>query len=140
MQDRRAVKLLVRNQSGEFLVLQRSGAHPRWPHRPDLPGGLIKSHENDTEALDRKIREEMDIILATENAVQIGYDAEYEPGEGLMTRVLYMLKIEQSNLPIKLSSEHEHFEWRTVADMRGFELPYQILIQTALDFYLPAQQ
>lgn len=139
MPDRRAVKLLVHSRVGEFLVLYRSHTHPIWPHWPDLPGGAVESGETDIQALDREIREEMDVMLPTEDAIQIGYDAEYEPGDGLITRVLYMLKIEQDNLPIKLSWEHEHFAWLPAGELQGFEPPYQTLVQVALDFYLPLE-
>ena len=136
MQDRRSIKLLIHNGRGEFLVLRRSASHPDLPHALDLPGGLVESSETDIEALDREIAEEIDLVLNTEDAVRVGFDAEYEPGEGMMTRVLYMLKLETPRPRIELSDEHNGFDWVDKATLRGFLPPYQILVSTALDFYL----
>lgn len=136
MHDRRSVKLLIRNTQGEFLVLRRSDTHPTLPHALDLPGGLVESGESDLAALDRELSEEIGLVLNTEDAVHIGYDAEYEPGEGMMTRVLYMLKLETPRPLVRLSSEHEGFDWVNKDVLRGFEPPFQVLVRTALDFYL----
>lgn len=136
MQDRRSVKLLIRNGQEEFFVLRRSDTHPSQPHALDLPGGEVESGEQDLAALDRELAEETGLVLNTEDAVRIGYDAEYEPGEGMMTRVLYMLKLETSRPLVQLSDEHEGFDWVDKDTLRGFEPPFQVLVRTALDFYL----
>lgn len=136
MQDRRSVKLLIRNGQGEFLVLRRSASHPTQPHALDLPGGEVEPGEQDLEALDRELAEETGLVLNTEDAVDIGFDAEYEPGEGMMTRVLYMLKLETNRPYIQLSSEHEGYDWVQIDTLRGFEPPFQVLVRTAIDFYL----
>ncbi len=136
MQDRRSVKLLIRNGQGEFLVLRRSDTHPTMPRALDLPGGLAEPGEEDLTALDRELAEETGLVLNTEDAVHIGYDTEYEPGEGMMTRVLYMLKIETARPRVALSWEHAGFDWVDKDTLRGFEPPFQVLIRTALDFYL----
>lgn len=136
MQDRRSVKLLIRNGQGEFLVLRRSSSHTTQPRALDLPGGLVESGEQDLEALDRELAEETGLVLNTEDAIHIGFDAEYEPGEGMMTRVLYMLKLETPRPYIQLSGEHDGYDWVQIDTLRGFEPPFQVLVRTALDFYL----
>ena len=136
MQDRRSVKLLIRNAQGEFLVLRRSRSHPFYPQALDLPGGFVESGEQDLAALDRELAEETGLVLNTEDAIHIGFDAEYEPGEGMMTRVLYMLKLETPRPYVQLSSEHEGYDWVDQDTLRGFLPPYQVLVSTALDFYL----
>lgn len=136
MQDRRSVKLLIRNGNGEFLMLRRSSTHPTLASTLDLPGGEVELGEKDLVALDRELLEETGLVLNTEDAVHIGFDAEYEPGIGMMTRVLYMLKIETPRPLVRLSSEHEGFDWVDKETLRGFEPPFQVLVRTALDFYL----
>lgn len=136
MQDRRSVKLLIRNGQGEFLVLRRSASHPTQPRALDLPGGEVEPGEQDLSALDRELAEETGLVLNTEDAVHIGFDAEYEPGEGMMTRVLYMLKLETPRPYVQLSAEHESYDWVDVDTLRGFEPPFQVLVRTAIDFYL----
>lgn len=136
MQDIRSVKLLIRNAQGEFLVLRRSSSHPTQPHALDLPGGEVEYGETDLSALDRELSEETGLVLNTEDAVHIGYDAEYEPGEGMTTRVLYMLKLETPRPLVRLSSEHEAYDWVDIDTLRGFEPPFQVLVRTAIDFYL----
>lgn len=138
MQDRRVVELLVRNLDGKFLVLTSNDLSVA-PNQPFLVRGEAKAQEDDTATLDRVLREDLNIFLQTHEAIQIGYDSEYEPGEGVITRVLYMLKIPGTHLNIVLSERFSSYEWRDANTMRGFEPPMQVLVQTALDFYLPAQ-
>lgn len=136
MEDRRSVKLLIWNSEGEFLVLKRSDEYPELLGTFDLPGGAAWPGETDTATLDRKIAQEIGLVLNTEDAVHIGYDTEYEPGEGMMTRVLYMLKLETSRPLVRLSPAHAGFDWVDKETLRGFEPPFQVLVRTALDFYL----
>lgn len=136
MQDQRIVKILIRNQQGEFLVMRRSMSRPKRPGLLDLPGGHIDVGETDLQGLDRELAEETGLVLNTEDAIHIGFDAEYEPGEGMCTRILYMLKIETERPMIRLSEEHEGFEWVTQDEVGGFDPPFQVLVHTALDFYL----
>lgn len=137
MNDTRVVKLLIHSGRDDFLVLRRSGTHPTQPHMYDLPGGVVDPGESDVIALDRELSEETGLVLNTEDALHIGFDAEYEPGRGMMTRVLYMLKIETVRPMVQLSYEHEAFDWMGRDQLRGFELPFQVLVQMAVDFYLP---
>lgn len=137
MQDTRVVKLLLYSGRDDFLVLKRSATHSTQPHMVDLPGGEVGMGENDLKALDRELSEETGLVLNTEDAIHIGFDAEYEPGLGMMTRVLYMLKIETVRPLVQLSYEHESFDWVGKEKLRGFEPPFQVLVQTAVDFYLP---
>lgn len=118
------------------MVLRRSGTHPIWPHAPDLPGGDVEPGETDLLAIDRELSEETGLVLNTEDALHIGYDSEYEPGEGMMTRVLYMLKIETPRPRIELSWEHEGYGWVDKDALARFEPPFQVLVRTAIDFYL----
>ncbi|NLA42840.1 NUDIX hydrolase [Candidatus Saccharibacteria bacterium] len=136
MNDRRIVKLLVRNLDGDFLVLRRSETHSSSSHLPDLPGGHVEDGESDIATLDRRLRDELGLFLQTQEAVEVGFDAEYEPGEGLVTVVLYLIKINQSRLPIRLSDDHEGFDWVNSSQLRSFDPPLQVLVQTALDFYV----
>lgn len=140
MQDKRIVKLLVRNREGNYLVLHRDVITPDKRFLPDLPGGETLPGENDTVALDRMLREDLNIFLQTQDAIEIGFDSEYEPGEGVVTRVLYMLKIPSTHLDFVLSDTLEGYEWSAGSAMRGFEPAFQVMVQTALDFYVPAEE
>ena len=136
MQDQRIIKLLIHNQQEEFFVMRRSMSRTSRPGLPDLPGGHIQVDETDLTGLDRELVEETGLVLNTEDAIHVGYDAEYEPGEGMCTRVLYMLKIETARPRINLSKEHEGYEWVKKDKLTGFDPPYQVLVSTAIDFYL----
>lgn len=139
MQDARHVKLLVRNREGNFLVLRQQVIDAVITEAPDLPGGLAAVGEDDVATLDRVLRDEFNIFLQTQEAVQVGYDVEYEPGEGLMTRVLYLLKIDREWMPLGAGRDTVHYDWLPAHKLRNFEPPFQVLVQTALDFYLPSE-
>lgn len=138
MHDTRDVKLLLYSGRDDFLVLRRGATSLGQAHALDLPGGEVGIGEGDIAALDRGIAEQTGLVLNTEDAIQIGFDAEYEPGRGMITRVLYMLKIETIRPMVRLSDEYVAFDWMSHAQLRGFEPALQVLVQTAVDFYLPA--
>lgn len=131
--------LLVRNPQGYFLSLRVSGVegqHSRYMH---LPSALALPGENDTQTLDRAVRDDLGVFLQTQEALQIGYDSEYQPGEGVLTQVLYMLKIPTEYINLTLGAGFESFTWRAPGEMRDFEPATQVLVQTALDFYVPQE-
>ena len=136
MQDQRIVKLLVRNRAGSFLVLEEAMIDAIRTTRPDLPGGPTHEGESDIAALDRILRARYNVFFQTQEAVHVGFDAEYEPGEGLITRVLYLLKIEDTHVPLAAGREAVQFTWEPATSLRGFDPPFQVLVQTALDFYV----
>lgn len=138
MQDTRVVKLLLYSGRDDFLVLRKGSSHLDQAHALDLPGGEVSAGEGDLVALDRGIARQTGLVLNTEDAIQIGFDAEYEPGRGMITCVLYMLKIETVRPMVQLGDEHAAFDWTSQAQLRGFEPPIQVLVQTAVDFYLPS--
>lgn len=137
MHDTRIVKLLVRNPQGRFLSLSLSGQYTTGVPYAQLPTAIAHPGEGDVEALDRSVREDLGLFLQTQEALHIGFDSEYVPGEGVITNVLYMLKIPGEYLNITLGERFETFKWRSAAQMRDFDPASQVLVQTALDFYVP---
>lgn len=140
MHEARIVYLLVRNPQGVCLTLQgalregeASSTHSL------LPSAKVRVGENDTQALDRAVRDDLGIFLQTQAALEVGYDTEYIPGEGVVTKVLYLLKIPTEFINITLGESFERFSWRQASELRTFEPVLQVLVQTALDFYMPAQ-
>lgn len=104
-----------------------------------LPSALALSSESDIQTLDRAVRDDLGVFLQTQEALQIGYDSEYQPGEGVLTQVLYMLKIPTEYINVTLGASFESFAWRAPREMRDFEPATQVLVQTALDFYVPQE-
>lgn len=140
MHDQRIVKLLIRNPKGKFLILRSAGVYAQGARYAELPSAVAQMGEDDVAVLDRAVRDDLGIFLQTQEALQIGFDSEYEPGEGVMTRVLYMLKIPGEYLNITLGERYEKFEWRSASEMRDFDPANQVLVQTALDFYVPGAE
>ena len=139
MQDTRTIKILLRNARGEFLVLRRADEVYASQTIIDLPGASQGIGQTDAQAMDSALSHCTGLLLNTEEAIQIGFDSEYEPGVGTLTRVLYMLKIDNERPHIVLGSEFVSFDWASLQQLREFEPPYQVLVQTAIDFYLPPE-
>ena len=136
MHDARYVHLLIHTEQGEFLKLRPIETHPVSPYSAALPSGESAGQANDVSALDVAVEASIDLVLNTEDAIQIGFDAEYEPGRGLVTQVLYMLKIKTSRPFLRLDDAHEGYDWVSKDELIGFTPPVQVLVQTAVDFYL----
>lgn len=135
MRDARYVQLLIHTEQGEFLTLRRLETNSVSSYIY-LPSGESAGELDDVAALDMAVMDGLGLVLNTEDAIRIGYDAEYEPGRGLVTRVLYMLKIKTSRPFLHVGEGYSGFDWVSVAELRGFDPPTQILVQTAVDFYL----
>ncbi len=138
MVDTKIVKILIRNLQGDFLVYKKHPADAMNGYRYDLPGDSSVATDDDLKILDRHLQNELNIFLQTQDAIKVGFDVEYEPGEGLVTRVLYLIKINQENPP--MAGGQGSYEWVPSETLRGFEPPFRVLIQTALDFYLPPDE
>lgn len=124
---------VVRDPKGRCLLLRRSAASRNNAGRWEFPGGKLDAGENPGEALLREIREETG--LDAEIARVIGAGESALPDR----RVAYVL-FEATTLTtnVKLSSEHDAFEWVDAARLCEHNLCPQF-IDFAKEFSRKAQ-
>lgn len=111
------VKLIIRNNAGEILLLKRrgyDGLDGTW----DIPGGRIDASEDLMTALRREVREEIGAPITGQPAIIKAQDI-FPTGKDL--HVVRLTYLPQENIAdITLSEEHSEFRFSTLdetADM-----------------------
>lgn len=64
-----SVYLIIRNDKNEILLQRRIGDDKTYPNFLALPAGHIREGENSYEALIRETKEELDIVVKTEDII-----------------------------------------------------------------------
>ena len=113
-----ALKAMIQNKDGEYLVLLKSGLDEINPNQIDIPGGRLEFGENFETALKREIKEELGIdiqmgkcsriwslIKEDLHLIGITFNAKYVGGD------------------IKLSFEHDSYSWVKKEDVLNGNYP-----------------
>ena len=116
-----AAKAFVVDGQGNFLCLYRSGTHPTHPHWADLPGGLIDEGEMPFEALVREMQEEcqIDISYSKFNLIFAESEMPDKFPDTSITRLFYLIKIDDIKPEVLISWEHEKYEWLKYEEIFG---------------------
>ena len=120
------VGALVRDE--RVLLAHRSSGKRAHPGRWDLPGGCVEDGESETGALERELREELGVRIATGSSFRLCRLTVRPAGEPVLLSA--WLVREWTGLPINAApDEHDDIAWFGLARMPS--LPYE-LVQVAL--------
>jgi len=103
------VKILIKNNRGQYLLIQRSQPLPdgtEW----DIPGGRIEPDERLEQALAREVKEEIGVELDSETRLVSARDIIVQEADLHVVRLTYTADFEES---VILSEEHQDFKWAT---------------------------
>jgi 8-oxo-dGTP pyrophosphatase MutT (NUDIX family) len=106
-------KVLLVSPDNKVLTMKRSSTAPRRPSEDDIPGGWVDEGEDFTTAAIRETEEEAGIVLAPED-INLIYTVTAMTDKGNTCWLFYVGHTQ--NTDVKLSDEHESFEWRTVEE------------------------
>lgn len=121
----RSAKAVILDAAGRALLLRRSETHPEFAFAPDLPGGTILNHETYEEGMIRELQEETGVTSGQiANIHRLYKGVFYEPNKET-ERILFGVRLLSEEPAITLSSEHDKYDWVSVADLKGIEEPYQ---------------
>jgi 8-oxo-dGTP diphosphatase len=112
-----AVRLLLFNDRGEVLLLQRSYSSKTNPGKWELPGGKIDSGEPFDAALLREIQEETGLAVRLHHAA--GTAEQQVPAWHVIHLVMTGTILSGS---LRISSEHETFRWTGIGEMKNLDL------------------
>ena len=111
------LKILLANQDGEFLVLQRPSSSIRNPSKWDFPGGKMTLEKPYLLELRREVKEETGLDIEVERI--IGITETLLPLQKVITLIF---RGRASSKDIKLSDEHTTFKWIIPDQMDSLEL------------------
>jgi 8-oxo-dGTP diphosphatase len=106
-------KAVVFDDHGRILLVRRSKTAPRRPLEWDLPGGFVDNDDGSyREACLRELAEEAG-IKDLNGVARLGYaESDFEKSKFDMTWLYFT--VQASNAEVKLSYEHDTFEWVTL--------------------------
>ncbi len=113
------VKILLRNEEGNYLLLQRSKEkYPEIKDRDiwDIPGGRIDIGVSLLENLKREVLEETGLELVGEPKLLSAQDILKED-----KHVVRLTYVGQAKGKVKLSDEHDKYEWFLAEELKTLE-------------------
>lgn len=113
------VKILLKNASGELLMLRRTeevdhGGMAVW----DIPGGRIAENEHLDEALVREVKEETGLELSDRKEFLAAQDIFASSKDLHVVRLTYL---GEATGTITLDHEHDDYQWLSVDDIRKID-------------------
>jgi len=110
------VKILIRNDEGQFLILKKASSYDGMSDKWEQPGGSIEDDEDRFEAARREIKEETDLEISEfEDLVRL----ELETSEKINCFVMYAESFSGS---VEISEEHQ--DWRWIDRKEALELDW----------------
>jgi 8-oxo-dGTP pyrophosphatase MutT (NUDIX family) len=111
------VKILLKNDEGKYLLLRRSiEKYPEVGAKWDIPGGRIDAGVSLVENLKREVLEETGLVLIGESQLISAQDILKED-----KHVVRLTYVGQAEGKIKLSDEHDKYEWFSVEELKTLE-------------------
>lgn len=102
------VKLLIRNSSGQYLMIRRTdSAGGGW----DVPGGRIEPHEPLEVALRREVTEEIGVEIGGKLQLVNAQDIFADDKQLHVVRLTYLAFADVAIQSLTLSDEHQAVEW-----------------------------
>lgn len=93
---------------GKFLTIKRSPDDSR-PGTWEIPGGGVDPGEDHYEALIREVKEEVGLNVNPKKVIDI---SSFETPNKYQIKLTFETELKTKNPKIKLSKEHDAFEWK----------------------------
>ncbi len=117
-----SVKVVIRNASGQCLLIKRSFKSKGSPGKWDLPGGKAEMGERFDEALLREVAEETGLSI---NLMHVAGSAECELPDRKVAYIIMEASLASGE--VHLSREHDDFSWITLQEFPTMDLVEQFL-------------
>ncbi|MDO9231123.1 MAG: NUDIX domain-containing protein [bacterium] len=101
-----AVKAIIKNEEGKYLVLYKSETEEINPNEIDIPGGRMKFGENAQESLKREIEEEIGVEIEIIKPSRIWG---FVKNDLHLVGITFLAKYVSGEF--RLSGEHTKYEW-----------------------------
>jgi 8-oxo-dGTP diphosphatase len=111
-----AVYALIDNGAGRYLILRRAPTSMLQPGRWDFPGGKLELGEAFQVGLRREVWEETGLEITIRQAV-----GAWSSDRDTVRVVLLLLEAGAHGVDVRLSAEHDRFEWIEPGAIERFE-------------------
>lgn len=101
-----AIKAIIKNDGGRYLVLYKSETEEINPNEIDIPGGRMKFGENAEESLKREVYEEIGIMIEVIKPSRVWG---FVKDNLHLVGITFLAKYVKGEF--KLSGEHTRYEW-----------------------------
>lgn len=118
---KQAAKALIRDESGNILVLYRSQTHPHLAHDVDLPGGEIEHGESVEAGLMREIFEETGLDIHLEAHHQ------QHSWRSAWGQRQFLYEVSCVSPEVRISWEHSSYDWLA---------PEELVSHSAIDLFM----
>ena len=111
------VRGIIKNDSGEILIVKRHPKSRTDPEMWELPGGKVEKGEHFADALVREIKEETNLDVNVGDfceAVQNDYSH-----KRTVQLMMYLDDVEGS---VEISDEHTEYMWASIEKIKGMEI------------------
>lgn len=130
MYSTNAVKAVILNNDKILILEKNLTSSELW----DLPGGLIENNESEEQALQREVREELDIDICILKSI-----GNWQFIRNIDSRVVYVSNylclIEDSDFKITLSDEHKSYKWIFPTDFQKLRVKDKSLTLNILSYF-----
>ncbi|MDP8236413.1 MAG: NUDIX domain-containing protein [Candidatus Erginobacter occultus] len=113
-----AVKAVILDESGKCLLLRRSAASRNFRGCWEWPGGKVDQGEDFASALVREVREEAGLEIEITGLAGVTL---FELPE--VKVVLLCMEARTAGAEVRLSSEHDAWEWAPLAELSRRQMP-----------------
>ncbi len=111
------VRGVIKNDSGEILIVKRHPKSKTDPEMWELPGGKVEKGEHFADALVREIKEETNLD------VNVGDFCEAVQNDYMHKRtVQLMMYLDDVEGNVKISDEHTEFMWASLKKIKELEI------------------
>jgi len=123
--QRIATKALIVNSKGQLLILREASTYKDGTNvgRYHLPGGRLEPGEAYLDGLRREVDEETGLTVTIGKPVYVG---EWRPViRGVPNQIIaifFLCKPQDEAASVRLSDEHDDFQWVMPADIHQFDL------------------
>lgn len=113
-----ATKAIIKNKEGKYLILMKSSKEDINPNTYDIPGGRISFGEKLEEAVAREVKEETGLDIKAQKVFEVWTFAK---ADFQLVGINFLCELIGGE--IKLSEEHDSYDWYSYGDIISNTFP-----------------
>lgn len=121
MNQRISVRAIIRNKE-KTLLIRRSTGRQTILGKYELPGGRIDYREQPEDALVRHLNREAGLTIQSAQIFDVLTYVDHDDRDVQYLFILYLVSLEQGTSNITLSTNYDHYQWKSLSNIHQDEL------------------